>query len=582
MSRDYRFSSARLPRMKRAERFSGLGVVPLPVAPMPGVRLDLGPGQTDSAEDAAMWALDQQAMLTFIDGRKCVDSDGHVTQWTTPDACRGRVGQIDSSCKWGFYKIGASCSPENLANFMVQAPRYTWAQRKIRALLDAAPDHSTGYHVADADRWASWCWEMAQLLSVLDWSCGIHPAYGGLLAHVSGMQAGGDLNIQSGRRVQAWVATMDSTLTRWRGSVSPPRIQGIAPSMLGVRQVAMPFALNGATPSTVPVPSGKGSFDPIDGWTPSELWNMADHGTCHGQDWHVEIRVVNGRFRGDEGASMSSPTGSPAWIYNEDRSSPDHGCRFGSLVPYPWPVVNELLYEMRPDSLGFVHRVPSRQQDQNPTSFDRWRTWCRATIGLGYWYTYHWSKSGFTVDYSYGTALATATMLEAMALDALDISQGEMLQAAFDSWQARIQELPEAARDAFNGGVPAAEMTRQRANLAFETNRAGAMAVSNMVGAVGGAYGALASAASNALVDLLKGLLGVATGAIPCPAPPFVRLFPPEAGAACSQDPTQWDLPDQSTQQPVQGSSVGKWILAGAAAIAIGGAAWAALAPKKR
>ncbi len=163
-----------------------------------------------AALDSQMWSLDAQWRLNaqWGDMRSCVrivNVDGTVgTSSWVDGTCKNLVGNdVAATCNWGLWRLG-KCDIATATTLSFQFPRYLWAQSRMRDMLANTPRPG----VTSAQDTADWCWNAAQLVSVLLWSTNVR------------------FDTESGQFASDMAAAIDPTAVRLDGKNIRPSLPG--------------------------------------------------------------------------------------------------------------------------------------------------------------------------------------------------------------------------------------------------------------------------------------------------------------------------------------------------------------------
>ncbi len=123
------------------------------------------------ARRAAMFNWDQSyaGAAVWYDPRMC------GTNPPTRIAAAG--GSCNNSSAWclaaGFLDVKTACTPTSLTNVLFQEERYTWAQRRLQALLSARPQAKSEF----ASDNAAWVMELQRTIALARWASNVNAAY---------------------------------------------------------------------------------------------------------------------------------------------------------------------------------------------------------------------------------------------------------------------------------------------------------------------------------------------------------------------------------------------------------------------
>lgn len=552
-----------LSEFKAPAPLPGFGAAPSSVAPVRTaavVPASTAASIVSALSDNRMWTLDTRwrPTATLFNASRCIRQtrfDGPLVDEGPyrPGACGHYVdgSRIGPTCNWALWLI--PCAGSEAPEYAFQATRFLWAQTKLRQLLDNKPARLSPDY---ADAWTEWAWSVAQLLSVARWASNIrHPYYAAPAS-----------------RYEEWKAAMDSS----RPAPPSGMVAGYLSSLIALRLWDSPpeeptrYSSGNVRLGGQEVPTGRSSFDPIRLTLPS---------------FEGEVRAGPG-----EGAGMQA-----TW-------------RGQAGAPHPWQLIGRRLPQWTTNSLGRRVQVDGNYGHEWDDPKATFRTWCRATLGLGNWIGWPeglpavW-RDGGTVRHGrvypvWGTADATIRMLEANALDLLSVDLGAVVKAGVDQWVAEMARFPMSTVEQFrlaqaitdfdravqvsgrSGAVATQAILSERWQNVMSQLDAGMGLLGTIVGAVNAAGGVVVAIAGVLLrgVGELARSIGTAHGGIPCPPPPFIRAYsdsnpnspckavpaPPAPPGGPSTPAIPPEPPPPPTTPPTAGGGGGVFALVGA------------------
>jgi hypothetical protein len=446
-------------------------------------------------DDARMWAWDS-GYAAKRSGTGFCGIRSKVEPWSPAGECG--LNRID--CNYSVYELQVRCGPEAFQTQMWQLPRYVWAQGKLRMLLANKPGpYFTPDKAAD---WASWCVEVASLISLARWSTNIRDSYAGKLRPGS-----------TGTTSDVY----DST--PYLLPLEGPKAKAFWDRV----DMALASGRYGEHAATTPV-------------RPLTIRNLNDSATS---GWHRDAatgRIVQ--------AAPDIPKSKRAFA--------------PSVLPEAlWPVSWAEPVGMRPNSIGvnqpvYVVGRPSSDLDALTTLFRHSqerellvKITRRRVQGERY-------ASGILMG-TYIGGHGLVEYLSAVAADAvIDRPYARWVAHGFKVWNDAFVRIPADLRRNLLGSLSQAAQMSMMANeakadevfMGTQLALSSAGAIASMVPVVGWAVGiavAVVQALLTIMHEVLKATDSYATGAgsIPvCPPPPVIRII--AGGQECD-----WDSPDR-------------------------------------